>query len=157
MSRPDLLAFTLLRRGELTVEATDGAVYRYGDRAEHLDKRTGYGRVRVYSRPTTYAMAHRVVWISVHGLIPTGLQVNHINRRPWDNRIVNLELVAPRGNARHWHGLVYDAIGAGEHAIDPDWLQRLDVPAESSAVTSQQIYGPAARRERYAHKLLYDV
>lgn len=126
-SRPDVLASTALERGDLTVNPTTGAITkRTGERAEVLDKRLGYGRVAVYKRPLTWAMAHRVVWISVHGLIPDGLQINHKNRLRWDNRLVNLELVTPSGNQRHWRGAGYDRIGDDPGSVDVGWLQRLD-------------------------------
>lgn len=125
-SRADRLAKGALERGVLRVDAETGAIYKAdGERAELLDKRMGYGRVRVWSRPYTLAMAHRVVWIAVHGLIPTGLQINHLNRIRWDNRIANLEVVAPTGNARHWTGAVYDAVGPYGN-LDPQWLARLN-------------------------------
>lgn len=45
--------------------------------------------------------AHRLVWEAVHGPIPEGLQINHLNGIKADNRIANLELVTPKENARH--------------------------------------------------------
>ena len=127
-SRLDILALQAIRNGSLQVEAEIGAIYfANGERAEVVDKRNGYGRVLVYTRPASRAMAHRVIWVATHGLIPGRLQVNHINRRRWDNRIANLELVTATGNARHWHGTrTYDAIGTRPDAIDPSWLLRLD-------------------------------
>lgn len=121
VSRPDTLAKTLLDRGDLIVDAQAGTIIRArtGKRAEILDKRTGYGRVTVYTKPVTFAMAHRIVWIAAHGLMPAKLHINHINRHPWDNRIDNLELVAPKGNIRHSFGYWYDI-------ADPAWLHRLD-------------------------------
>jgi hypothetical protein len=127
-SRPDLLAQVLLDRGYLIVDAEAGEVWHSYGRAENLDKRTGYGRVVVYSRPLTLAMAHRIVWMSVHGLIPRGLQVNHINRHGWDNRLCNLEVVSPLGNARHALGRVYDACGPDGN-VNTEWLHALDTDA----------------------------
>lgn len=127
-SRPDLLALQAIQSGRIVVDPEAGAIYRRdGERAELVDKRTAYGRVHVYTRPSCLAMAHRIIWIAVHGLIPGTLQVNHINRVRWDNRIANLELVTATGNARHWRGTrTYDAIGTRPEAIDPAWLLRLD-------------------------------
>jgi hypothetical protein len=126
-SRADLLAQVALESGELQVDPQNGAItQRSGRRAELLDKRTGYGRVAVKRTPLVLAMAHRVIWISVHGLIPNGLQINHINRRRWDNRIENLELVTPKGNVRHARALGYDRVGEGDGAVDLGWLDCLD-------------------------------
>jgi HNH endonuclease len=130
--RADILALTLLDRGYLTVDAEAGAVWNPSGRAERVDKRTGYGRVQVYSRPLVCAMAHRIIWISVHGLIPPGLQINHVNRHGWDNRIANLELVSPAGNSRHGHGhRDYDACGPTGN-IKTNWLDTLG-PGERTA------------------------
>jgi hypothetical protein len=126
-SRPDTLAKQMLDRGKLRVDTASGAITRpNGQRAEVLDKRMGYGRIAVYSKPLTWAMAHRVVWIAANGLIPDGLQINHRNRLRWDNRIDNLELVAVTGNQRHWRGMGYDRIGQHAESLDVDWLNRLD-------------------------------
>jgi len=46
-------------------------------------------------------LVHRAIWEAVHGPIAYGLVINHINGIKADNRIVNLELVTPRGNNRH--------------------------------------------------------
>lgn len=45
--------------------------------------------------------AHRLVWASFYGPIPDGLQINHKNMDPSDNRLENLELVTPSQNVRH--------------------------------------------------------
>lgn len=46
-------------------------------------------------------MAHRMVWESVHGPIPPGKEINHINGIKSDNRIANLEAVTPSENTKH--------------------------------------------------------
>lgn len=126
MSRVDLLTAQALKSGTIRVELPAGDVFtKSGLRAEQLDKRSGYGRVIVFRRPMTLAMAHRVVWIAAYGPIPQGLQINHINRRRWDNRIENLELVTPAGNARHWQGHPYDAISEVGN-VDLGWLSSYD-------------------------------
>jgi hypothetical protein len=45
--------------------------------------------------------AHRLIWESVHGPIPEGLEINHRNGIRWDNRIDNLELVTKSQNKKH--------------------------------------------------------
>ena len=46
-------------------------------------------------------LAHRMIWESVHGPIPDGLQINHKNGVKTDNRISNLELVTGSENVKH--------------------------------------------------------
>lgn len=42
---------------------------------------------------------HRLVWISVYGMIPDGMVVDHINNNKMDNRISNLQLLTPQQNS----------------------------------------------------------
>lgn len=124
-TKNDILADQAIKAGRFRVDPDEGAIYwPDGERAEVLTP-TGYGRVQVYRYPQTYAMAHRVIWIARYGLIPNGLEINHLNRRRWDNRIANLELVTRHGNARHAAGSAYDAIGPTGN-VDVGWLERLD-------------------------------
>jgi len=46
-------------------------------------------------------LAHRLIWESVSGPIPRGMQINHINGCKTDNRISNLEVVTPSENLSH--------------------------------------------------------
>lgn len=41
---------------------------------------------------------NRLVWTIFNGAIPTGLDVNHINEDPLDNRLENLNLMTPKEN-----------------------------------------------------------
>lgn len=121
MPRPDEYAAEKLRRGDLRVDPTTGAITRPdGTRAEVLDKRTATGRVAVCQRPLVWAPAHRIVWIATHGPIPPGLKVGHHNGQRWDNRIDNLELL------RHGRAIKYDRIGTDPSAVDIPWIDRLD-------------------------------
>jgi hypothetical protein len=85
----DILAWQHIHTGQLTVD-TDGAIYRpSGQRAERLHTPTGYGRV--YLAADTYAWAHRIVWMATYGLLAAHTLITHINKRGWDNRILNLQ------------------------------------------------------------------
>jgi hypothetical protein len=50
-------------------------------------------------------LAHRMIWESVHGPIPDGMQINHINGVKTDNRLANLELATPSENLLHAYRL----------------------------------------------------
>ena len=65
------------------------------------------------------ALAHRVIWESVHGPIPDGLTINHINGVKTDNRLSNLELMTAAENSRHAHrtGLASGASGGERHPM----------------------------------------
>jgi hypothetical protein len=97
----DWLASALLGRGLIRADAAAGELWwPDGTRAETLAVSLyGYVHVNPCKVP-----AHRVVWISAEGEIPAPLQVNHINRRRFDNRRANLELVTFENNIRHAHG-----------------------------------------------------
>ena len=105
----DRLALALVQQGKLIVDPEFGTIYRdSGRRAERLCD--GYGTVEVTSHRSQrrYALAHRVIWTFVHGLIPEGLQVNHRNQLRWDNRLANLKLVTATGNVNHARGHRYE-------------------------------------------------
>lgn len=59
---------------------------------------TGYVVAKAEGREK---MAHRLIWEFVHGPIPNGYEINHINGIKNDNRISNLELVTHSENVRH--------------------------------------------------------
>lgn len=44
---------------------------------------------------------HRLIWTLVHGPIPAGMQIDHINGCGSDNRLDNLRLVTPSDNQRN--------------------------------------------------------
>lgn len=50
------------------------------------------------STPWGLFLAHRLIWIMVHGDIPPGRQIDHVNGMRWDNRLDNLRCVTPQQN-----------------------------------------------------------
>ena len=74
----------------------------YGRRGLPIGAKSPSGYLTInHGRRGFYMLAHRVIWESVHGPIPDGIQINHINGIKTDNRIENLELVTPSENALH--------------------------------------------------------
>lgn len=90
--RYDSATGQLVNRGYRSHNAKAGAY------AGCVTKRDGYVRVNVYGKPR---LAHRIIWEMVNGLIPEGMQIDHINGRRDDNRMDNLRLVTHSGNARN--------------------------------------------------------
>jgi len=60
--------------------AWDGQTWYFNKRAGYHYNRDGF-------------LLHRAVWIGAHGPIPDGHEIHHINRKRWDSRLVNLELL----------------------------------------------------------------
>lgn len=48
-------------------------------------------------------VAHRLIWTLVHGALPDGLQIDHINGDPADNRLCNLRLATQSQNQMNRH------------------------------------------------------
>lgn len=122
----------LVHSGELEVD-TEGRIWqlrkrkgtghRGGLQAKVIERRRaesqltprGYLRLQRWINHRCIACyAHRLVWQALHGDIPDGLEVNHINGVKSDNRPENLELVDRRENIAHARrtGLMRPAAGA---------------------------------------------
>lgn len=71
--------------------------YYPGDLAGTHDAQ-GYIRVALFRKNV---MAHRFAWESIHGPIPDGMQIDHINHIRDDNRIENLRLVTHSENGQN--------------------------------------------------------
>lgn len=58
-------------------------------------------------------LAHRVAYVLLHGMIPDGLRVDHVNRDRTDNAAVNLRLVTPQQNSHN-----RKALGFGRYRVN---------------------------------------
>lgn len=58
----------------------------------------GYRRVNMRGR---HVLVHRAVVRAFRGVIPDGLEVNHVDGDKSNNRLGNLEVVSPSENVRH--------------------------------------------------------
>jgi hypothetical protein len=82
--------------GELVWKKSTGPKPIAG-RVVACDARTGYMRVQIFNKDY---LAHRVIWLYVHGEWPDGF-IDHINGKRNDNRLVNLRVVSVAENARN--------------------------------------------------------
>lgn len=80
------------------IDAVAGLVY--GAQGP-LRKISSGGYIQTVVRRGHAPFVHRIIWESVHGPIPEGLYINHINGIKTDNRIANLELVTTSENHKH--------------------------------------------------------
>jgi len=114
-------ALAQLDAGTLTINADLGVVYLHGKPATC---KTVHGYVRISLPNGKQVLAHRVMWLAVHGPIADGLVINHRNRQRDDNRLSNLEAITPRQNTLHATGsLAYVGIRPEDvEAVDPLWL-----------------------------------
>lgn len=85
---------------------SDGVILRWT--GTHLrpvkprDNGTGYHMIQVYSEGVrSWQLVHRLVWIAFNGAIPSGLEINHKDRRRGNNALENLELLTHRENCMY--------------------------------------------------------
>jgi hypothetical protein len=95
----------LIAEGRLRVDASRGEVFSAVSNTptKPLGALTAKGYLRIcmsIDGVKHHAMVHRVVWVSAHGLVPAGKQLDHINGIKTDNRLANLCLVDQPENMR---------------------------------------------------------
>lgn len=81
----------------LLVDPRRGVVY--GSSALPIGSECQDGYVRLGQRlGLLHLYAHRLIWETVYGAIPSGMEIDHLNGRKADNRIRNLDLVTRSEN-----------------------------------------------------------
>jgi hypothetical protein len=103
--RGDAAIQHLISMGRLRVDAAKGAVYAPKSNTPNkpcgAKTRKGYRRVCVsVDNRKQYFLLHRIVWVSVHGPVPDGYQIDHGPCGKDDNGISNLEAVTGLENMR---------------------------------------------------------
>lgn len=86
---------------ELKYDPLTGELYwRIPKRNRVIGSRAGgvKGRYRYITIDGVNYLEHRVIWTMIHGSIPLGKEIDHINRDGCDNRLENLRLVTRREN-----------------------------------------------------------
>lgn len=62
----------------------------------------GYQSIRItVNGETKHFYIHRLVYETFNGIIPSGMQVNHIDENKTNNHIDNLNLMTPKENSNH--------------------------------------------------------
>lgn len=96
--RSDFAILALIESGRLRVDAEAGLAF--APRSNTPDKpigaltRKGYLRACInIGGEQAHFMVHRIVWVSVHGPVAPGHQIDHLDTNKTHNRIGNLEAV----------------------------------------------------------------
>lgn len=95
---PVVRAVILHEQSRYLVWPAKGVIY--GRSGEPVGAVCADGYVRLGGNRNGVLYAHRLIWETVHGPIPSGLEIDHRNGRKSDNRIVNLDLVTRQENVR---------------------------------------------------------
>jgi len=112
--KSDERIITLLKSGRLITDPINGIVYsnsNWSPKNPIGHKNTvGYIQISVWvDGKILQFFAHRIIYISVHGIPPKGFHVDHLNMNRADNRISNLEAVTPQVNMqRAWDSGKFD-------------------------------------------------
>jgi hypothetical protein len=90
----------MANKSRIVINAEAGTIDRIrrnGTVQTNIGSVVGKGHLLVIvNRKSSYA--HRLIYEHVHGPIPTGMQIDHINEIKTDNRIANLRLVTQSQN-----------------------------------------------------------
>ncbi|HBV6026302.1 TPA: HNH endonuclease [Klebsiella aerogenes] len=125
----------------------------YADTCTHSTN--GYRQVSVtIDGRCRHIGAHRVAWILAHGVIPDGLQVDHINGIRDDNRLCNLRLVTNRENSHNrrsakgyrWHkkrGKWHSSIKLDGRTIHLG-LFATEAEARAAYLSAKRVYHPTS-------------
>ena len=84
----------------------DGVIFNENGKAiKQQVRKDGYKTFTKYSKSDECLCrceyySHRFIWESLIGVIPEGMQIDHINGDKGDNRLSNLRLLTPKANSQ---------------------------------------------------------
>ena len=85
------------------------------------NNRNGYLRVKIKG---TYYGVHNLVWEAFHGEIPVGMEIDHRNSVPSDNRLLNLRICTHKENMQNQFTLEKIRNGQKKKMEDPEYRKR---------------------------------
>ena len=103
---------------------------------------SGYRVVSIRNGATKLqCRVHRIIWISVNGIIPDGYVIDHINNDKMDNRITNLQLLTPADNSSKAKddGLYKSGLDNKATKLDPDLKDEIAFLYEYSEMTMREL------------------
>lgn len=131
MSKDEYIAWNLAEKN-IIAEPSTGKVYAtrgpggcpYKEPKELSGTElNGYRVVSIRNGATKLqCRVHRIIWISVNGVLPDGYVIDHINNDKMDNRIENLQILTPSENSKkaYQDGLYKEGLDNKATKLDPD-------------------------------------
>lgn len=120
----------------------------------------GYREIRIGAR----FLSHRLAYMLIHGPIPDGMQVDHVNGDRSDCRIANLRLVSHVGNCENKHKAMSNSksglLGASWCKVMKRWVATIKYDGKKHVVgyydTPEEAHAAyiAERRIHFAHNTL---
>ncbi len=160
MTKDEYIAWNLAE-GNIIAEPRTGKVYTtrgpggcpYNSPKELVGTElSGYRVVSIRNGTTKLqCRVHRIIWISVHGMIPDGYVIDHINNDKQDNRIENLQLLTAAENSKKARedGLYKTGLDTKATKLDPDLRDDIAFLYEWTGITQKklaEIYGVSKSR-----------
>lgn len=82
---------------EIVIDALSGSIHKVIDMIPK-NPSTRYIQVRI---GTEVKYVHHLIWESVHGAVPDGLEIDHIDGNRYNNSILNLRLIQHDQNCQN--------------------------------------------------------
>lgn len=103
-----------------------------------------------------HLLAHRVIWMIVHGKIPDGYEIDHINGDRSDNRLANLRAVAPGENQKNNCAPINNTsgvVGVSWFKREGKWRARIKVRSKEMHLGLFDNFDEAVRVRKQAEKI----